>query len=135
MAQDEVRRRRELIELDDERLVAPDVGALDSEVSRGTLRREALRVAREALPRIAQERPREALALILDAVERGVELTNAMLGEQLGVTSANARKLRERAFKRLEEALAHMGAHLTLQWAFELEEHEVDGQDDMEDHE
>lgn len=135
MAQDEVGRRRDLAELDGNRTAAPDAESLNEEVSRETLRREALRVAREALPRIAQERPREALALILDAVERGVELTNATLGERLGVTSANARKLRERAFKRLEEALAHMGAYLTLQWAFELEEREADGQDDQEDHE
>ena len=135
MAQDEVARRRDFGELDGDRMAAPDAEPHDGEASRETLRREALRVAREALPRIAQERPREALALILDAVERGVELTNAALGERLGVTSANARKLRERAFKRLEQALTQMGAHLSLQWAFELEQREVGGQDDDEDDE
>ena len=132
-AQDEVARRRGLGELDGERMTSAGVDDVGPEASRETLRREALRVAREALPRIAQERPREALALILDAVELGVELTNANLGERLGVTRANARKLRERGFKRLEQALVDMGAHLTLRWAFELEEREADEYEEEDD--
>lgn len=137
-AQDEVNRRRDFAQLEEGRVAGPGAEEDDPEASRETLRREALRVAREALPRITQERPREALELILDAVERGIELTNAGLGEQLGVTSANARKLRERAFKRLEGALNEMGAHPTLQWAFELEqqqEAEDDEADDYDDEE
>lgn len=133
-AQDEVARRLAVRQLDDNRLASDDPDESgEPEASRETLRREALRVARTALPRIAQERPREALALILDAVEAEVELTNADLAARLGVTAGNARKLRERGFKRLEQALNEIGAHLTLRWAFELEERALDESDDEED--
>jgi RNA polymerase sigma factor (sigma-70 family) len=134
-AQDEVERRGRFDEFDDDGHVGPDEDdrATGPDPSRDTLRREALRIARQALPRIAQERPREAIALILDAVEAQVELTNAELGERMGVTAANARKLRERGFKRLEEALTQMGAHLSLRWAFELEEREYDEEDEESD--
>ncbi len=129
-ALDEVSRQRGLALLDDERLGSPPSEPSEPDPSRETLRREALRVAREAIPLIAQERPQAAMALILDAVEAGVELSNADLGERLGVTSSNARKLRERGFRRLEEALHSMGAGLTLRWAFELEQREPDLLDD-----
>lgn len=133
-AQDEVARQLDTAQLDADRITSAVDEAEEPQASRDLLRREALRVAREALPRIAQERPRAALALILDAVEQGIELTNADLGERLGVTPANARKLRERGFKRLEQALTEMGAHLTLLWAFELEEREAQAHDDEEDY-
>lgn len=134
-AQDEVERRGRFDEFDDDGHGGPDEDepAGGPNPSRDVLRREALRVAREALPRIAQERPREVMALILDAVEAHVELSNAELGERIGVTTANARKLRERGFKRLEGALASMGAHLSLQWAFELDEQEYDDEDEESD--
>lgn len=132
-AQDEVARRTDLAELKADRVGGVPDAPEEPQASRSTLRREALRVARAALPRIAQERPRDALELILDAVEREVELSNAALGDRLGVTAANARKLRERGFKRLEAALAADGAQLTLRWAFELEQQDLDTEDDEED--
>jgi RNA polymerase sigma factor (sigma-70 family) len=134
-AQDEVERRGRFDEFSDDGHARPDEDdrVAGPEPSREVLRREALRVARQALPRIAQERPREAMDLILDAVEAQVELSNAELGERMGVTAANARKLRERGFKRLEEALTQMGARLSLRWAFELEEREYDDDDEESD--
>jgi DNA-directed RNA polymerase specialized sigma24 family protein len=122
LAMDELARRSRHQGLDAEALQAPAPEATDPTPSRDILRTEALKKARALLPTIHAVRPRQALEVLLDGVEREREITNAQLAEALGVTAANARVLRNRAFKALEEALRHEGVELTFRWAFEVED-------------
>lgn len=128
-ALDELRRRKLTTELNDELVEALPVSAV-AEPSREIVRREALRAAREALPRIHQEQQRRALEVILEGIELEREVTNAEIADRLGVSSPNARVLRNRAFKRLEHAIADAGVELTLEWAFEIEDLELESDDE-----
>jgi RNA polymerase sigma factor (sigma-70 family) len=129
---DEFRRRETLLDYQDHENAAslrPIEEAGDG-VSQDVLRREAIRVVREHLPQVAQVRQRETLELIVDGVEREIEVSNAQIADALGVTTTNARKLRERAFAGLDKALAESGHHLTLRQALQVEDEESDEDDE-----
>jgi len=76
-------------------------------------RAEAIRLARSLLPRIGQGQVVDVMAVLIDAVEHGVEdLPAGAIGETLGLSSGSVRQLLSRGLERLKRAAREAGIAL-----------------------
>lgn len=76
-------------------------------------RGEAIRLARQLLPRIGEGQVIGVMGLVIDAVEQGVpDLSPADIGDALGITQDAARTLLGRGFTRLRREACKEGIEL-----------------------
>ena len=101
-------------DLDDAALaVDPDLGEPESDV-RGQIkdaqRREAIRIARELLPRVGEGLVVDVMEVVIDAIEAELpDLPAASIGEALGISAHTARTLVSRGFTRLRRLAEQEG--------------------------
>jgi DNA-directed RNA polymerase specialized sigma24 family protein len=73
-------------------------------------RSEAVRFARQLLPRLGQGQITHVMAILIDAVEQGLpDLSADLVGDALGITADSARKLLSRGLERLQREAAKEG--------------------------
>ncbi|MDE0031216.1 MAG: hypothetical protein OXU42_17670 [Deltaproteobacteria bacterium] len=104
------------VELDvDNSLAAPDTNDTERErEERQELeerrRREAIRIARELLPRIGEGQVRDVMELVIDAAQEGLpDLPAPYIAEALGISNNAARTLVSRGMKRLRRLAEQEG--------------------------
>ena len=74
---------------------------------------EAVRLARELLPRIGEGQIISVMELVIDAVEQGLpEFPASEIAETLGISEGSARKLLSRGFERLTREAERAGYEL-----------------------
>ena len=75
-----------------------------------TRRREAIRIARELLPRIGQGQVVPVMEVLIDAAENGLpDLPASSIAEQVGISESAARTLVSRGLKRLRRLAGQEG--------------------------
>lgn len=104
------------VELDvDTSLASPDTNDTEREREErqelGEMRRrEAVRIAREFLPRIGEGQVRDVMELVIDAAEEGLpDLPAPYIAEALGISNNAARTLVSRGMKRLRRLAEQEG--------------------------
>ncbi len=76
-------------------------------------RREAIRIAREFLPRIGEGQVRDVMELVIDAAEEGLpDLPAPYIAEALGISNNAARTLVSRGLKRLRRLAEQEGVEV-----------------------
>ena len=76
-------------------------------------RAEAIRVARQLIPRIGQGQVAAVMGVVIDAVERGIsDLPQAAIADALGLTEPAVRSLLSRGFDRLAREARREGIEL-----------------------
>lgn len=80
----------------------PSSDSEDEDARREELRRRAIALARQFLPRLGQENIRKVMAYVIDAVEAGLEdVPNAEVAEATGLSLETVRTSLSRGFRRL----------------------------------
>ncbi len=100
------------------------------------LRAEALRIARQLLPRLGQTNIQRVMAIVFEAIEADVsDISPSDIAAALGLSSAVVRQSLHRGFQRLERLAREEGLQLALDAVLDedaplLDNQEVDDDDD-----